>query len=222
MSISLIKIIACVSMLVDHIALLLVDKGATAYIFMRTVGRLAFPLFAFALVEGFFHTSDLKKYFFRLGIFAVVAEASYDFAVYGFNRQSVEGLEIGVTLLMGLAAVAMYHHVMTKYITQPFVSNMFAGLVIILFCVAAESLKVAYGMYGILLIMCMYLFRGKKIVLSVALLLLPVLFSTEWQVFSVFSMIFIIMYNGEKGKNIKYLFYTFYTCHLVLLGLMTR
>lgn len=222
MSISLIKIIACISMLVDHTALVLPIKGATAYMVMRAVGRIAFPLFAFALVEGFFHTSDLKKYFLRLGIFAIVAEVSYDFAVYGFDRQSIEGLEIGVTLLMGLAAVALYHHAMTKYIAQPFVSNMFAGLVIILFCVAAESLNVAYGMYGILVILCMYLFRGKKIVLSIALLVLPVLFATQIQILSVLSMFFISMYNGEKGKNMKYLFYAFYPCHLIVLGLMAR
>ena len=72
------KIIACVSMLIDHIGIVFVDNN----LFMRAVGRLAFPVFAFLLVQGLLRTSDVRRYLLRLGIFAVVSEMPFDLAMH--------------------------------------------------------------------------------------------------------------------------------------------
>ena len=72
------KIIACVSMLIDHIGIVFVDNN----LFMRAVGRLAFPVFAFLLVQGLLRTSDVRRYLLRLGIFAVVSEIPFDLAMH--------------------------------------------------------------------------------------------------------------------------------------------
>ena len=77
------KIIACVSMLIDHIGIVFVDNN----LFMRAVGRLAFPIFAFLLVQGLLHTSDVRRYLLRLSIFAVVSEIPFDLAMQ--DRKSV-------------------------------------------------------------------------------------------------------------------------------------
>ena len=70
---SALKVIALVSMTLDHIAYYLMDKSI-AYDAMRTVGRMAFPIFAFLLVEGYVHTRSVRKYALSLFIFALVSE----------------------------------------------------------------------------------------------------------------------------------------------------
>jgi hypothetical protein len=72
------KLTACVCMAVDHIGIVFMDNN---YI-MRAVGRLAFPVFAFLLVQGLLRTSDVRRYLLRLGIFAVVSEIPFDLAMH--------------------------------------------------------------------------------------------------------------------------------------------
>ena len=83
------KIIAIVSMLVDHIGLVFFPE----VMMFRIIGRISFPIFAYVLAEGIYYTKDITKYMLRLGIFALLSEIPYDLAVMGsvleFSHQNV-------------------------------------------------------------------------------------------------------------------------------------
>lgn len=69
---SALKVIAMISMVIDHVALYLMEHGTVLYGTMRCIGRIAFPVFAFLIAEGFIHTRS--RYFFTLLDFAVISE----------------------------------------------------------------------------------------------------------------------------------------------------
>ncbi len=71
------KLLLCVSMLADHIALLFFSPGATIYVAFRSLGRMALPLACYLLVEGYYHCAKKSRYAFRLGVFAIFSEIPY-------------------------------------------------------------------------------------------------------------------------------------------------
>lgn len=120
------KWIAMGTMLIDHIGACLIESGllnlsdpdSVAFIsgselgyrlylldnFLRLVGRIAFPLFCFLLVEGFLHTKNFKRYFLRLGLFALISEIPFDFAMFG-TAFDPSYQNVFWTLLFGLAVL---------------------------------------------------------------------------------------------------------------------
>ena len=114
---------------------------------MRAVGRLAFPIFAFLLVEGYRYTSDIRKYFIRLFLFALISEVPFDLVTTGrlFDMQKQN---IFFTLAAGL--IVLYLGKVAKW------NQMGAVIGIVVIMVVAEALHFDYGIAGILLIVLMY------------------------------------------------------------------
>ena len=103
MSAFVLKLIAVVSMLIDHAAYSLYLAGEFSgggYVYMRAVGRIAFPLFAFMIVNGFEHTHNLRRYFSRLVLFAVISQPLYRlvFTAGNYGAQAFAGGGIAVSL----------------------------------------------------------------------------------------------------------------------------
>ena len=82
MSVFALKILAILAMLLDHIAAVFLSSTTMPYVLMRGFGRIAFPIFCFLVVEGYYHTRDVKKYMIRLAGFALVSEIPFDICFY--------------------------------------------------------------------------------------------------------------------------------------------
>lgn len=246
MSIFVLKLIAIITMLIDHTGAVLLRSNTDLYWPARTIGRIAFPIFVFMLVEGFHHTSNIRKYLTRLGIFALISEIPFDMAFYNgfyhrdflsdfkasftdtatlnlFLKNVLSYQNVFFTLFLGLFAIYCMSMIENRFKKEVILSNVFDALITIGFCAAAVLLRTDYDMKGILLIVAFYLFRGSKIITTVCFLIIIGTFfpstngNLNIETFALLGMIPIAFYKGKKGKNIKYFFYIFYPAHLLIL-----
>ena len=200
----LMKWIAVLTMITDHVGRMFFPD---VHIF-NIIGRIAFPLFAFLLVEGFVHTGNLKKYMLRMLIFACISEIPYDLAMQEtwleFSRQNTIW-----TLTLGLLMLALCR----KYQYSVWAV---AGIAVVC-CAAAALLRFDYGAGGIVLILILYFLRDRQWLKYLAMLGLSVLWFGGTEIAAMISIIFMLAYNGKHGKNMKYMFYWFYPVHLAVL-----
>jgi len=216
MSTFALKLIAITSMLIDHVAAVFIPANSWPYLICRLIGRLAFPIYAFLIVEGFYHTRNIKKYLLRLGIFALISEVPFDLAFYNkwfYGKHQ----NIFFTLFLGLLTIYLINMAENKYKEKMLVVNLVNTAITLASCFLAVLLKTDYKFTGILLIVAFYLFRGNKLMSAITMVILS---GNIIQAFSALSIIPISFYNGKKGRNIKYLFYVFYPAHLIILYLI--
>ena len=206
MNIFTLKMIAIASMLIDHIGAVLFPQLTL----LRILGRIAFPIFAYTLVEGFIHTHDLKKYMIRLGAFALVSEIPFDLAVSGkmieFGHQNVF-----FTLFLGVVMLSLYVRT----------NNTIKQLAVVAITVfISRFLNVDYSGMAIMMIFLFYYLREKKTEKLFAAGILILLMAGKIQLFSLLAFIPIALYNGERGPKMKAFFYAFYPVHLLALYLI--
>lgn len=209
---TVLKLIACLSMFIDHL-------GAVCFSGMmgfRIIGRLAFPIYCFLLVEGAVHTRNMKKYILRMGIFALISEVPFDLAFY--HRLVYTGHQnVFFTLGLGLLAIWFLEHPIEQ-LDIPDV--LYKLLVIIAAGLIAEFFNTDYGFTGIAVICIFYYLRGQpQLKYSIAAILLAAVGGVE--VYAVLALIPILLYNGQRGRQTKvmqYGFYIFYPTHLLLIA----
>jgi len=218
------KLIAVVTMLIDHVTAVLIPEGTLWYMIGRSIGRLAFPIFCFLLVEGLLHTKNVKKYLIRLGIFALLSEIPFDLAFSNktMNMAFLYQQNIFFTLFIGLAVIYAMSIIEKKYANNMILSNLFDSLVVIAGCAISILLLTDYQYLGILLIVAFYLFRGNKIVLTIAVFIVTAFLGNPLEGLGTISMLFIWLYNGKRGPQFnKYIFYAFYPVHILSIYLIS-
>ena len=219
------KLLAILTMLIDHIGAVLLENGYLyAYVHhlpgapsyevaqqilaldrsFRLIGRMAFPIFCFLLVEGFLHTSNRKKYMERLFLFAFLSEIPFDLC---FRQKFLEisYQNVMFTLLIGFLVL----YCAEKY-EERFPSLVLlwpaAGLLL------AYAMKTDYSWKGVFLIVILYHLRNFPLERTVGGCLALVWEPPAWLAF-----VPINMYNHTRGRSMKYFFYFFYPVHLLLL-----
>lgn len=250
---STLKIIACIIMLIDHIGAVVLEGYMATKNYLddetffeqygllynidfviRLVGRIAFPIFCFLLIEGFVHTRNVRKYAMNLGIFALISEIPFNFA---FATSLGEKLKFGIfypeyqsvffTLFLGLLVLCGCQY--TEKIKEKVTGRVWGKLLSVV-CelgvlaagiLMAELLKTDYSGIGILTIYVMYRFRNKKSKEMACGCAVLTVFNVV-EITSFLALPLIRRYNGERGLKMKYFFYAFYPVHLLILYAIAR
>lgn len=242
------KRIACICMLIDHIGASCIEARfyevwyASPYVVtiaqldlvLRSIGRLAFPIYCFLLAEGFVHTHDVRRYAGRLLLFAVVSELPFDWAFFRtpfyWEHQNVYW-----TLLFGVAAMACLHWANPDAGVAPWrapsggeVPRRLAGLLGVVACAAvAEGMNTDYGAGGVLLIAVLYELRTSRSWQCVAGALVAAgqEAGTSIGLFAALAFVPVWFYNGQRGncgRVQQWVFYVFYPAHLLILACITN
>ena len=220
-----IKLIAALTMVIDHVGLIFLDSYTTTYTIFRMIGRISFVLFAFMIAEGFRNTKNLKKYLLRLGLAAVVLEVFIIIYYFLTDHNLIIHFNILWTLFVGLLTLTLFHH-----------KNKYLSLLTIPLIIGSEMIGLSYGAYGVLMIAFFGLYEN-KVTNMLHLIFLNLLFIDQpllsfmnlegfakfpvLQWFSMAAIIFIFLYNGKSGKyKFRWFFYLFYPGHLIVLYLI--
>ena len=237
------KLVACATMLLDHIGAALVVPTEVIYyanlelytamawgnLILRCIGRIAFPIFCFLLVEGVYHTRNPKKYLLRLAIGMILSEVPFDLAFFR-DGISWEHQSVMVTLLLGFAMLRM----MEK--CRGWLPKL---LLILPFAWLAEWSNGDYGAEGVCVIALFALTRqlphraiwqffGLWCIFSPdhrMILNWLEAFSVSVQEWAVLAVLPIALYDGRKmtkSKTVQWAFYLFYPAHLLILYLVGR
>ena len=207
------------------------DTMWSVYDSMRLIGRIAFPIYCFLIVEGFLHTRNVGKYALRLGIFALISEIPFDLA---FNEGwwDMSSNNVFFTLLIGLLVVWGISYIQKAYV-QCVEKNWNMYLmraleilaVLLIVCIggyiANRVLCTDYGAAGVVTIVIMYLYRKKPWMAFLLAVMVLTLMTNSSELVAIVGAVLVCYYNGTRGKNIKYFFYAFYPVHLLLLWLIT-
>ena len=256
------KLIALITMLIDHIAAVVIwrvysasyritasmqlsdnlgdkiivwvaenqDVVFSLYEWMRYIGRMAFPIYCFLLVEGFLHTRNVAKYAGRLALFALISEIPFDLALYG-QCFSYSSNNVFFTLVLGLLAIWALSYIERFYEFwqekqwEPILGRILtlsAGLIVVVgFGAFAEMvLFTDYGLGGVVAIAVLYLLRGQKMIAFAGAVLALTVITGDIEILALAMLYPIMRYDGSRGKNMKYVFYAFYPVHLLILALI--
>lgn len=209
---SALKVIAVVSMTIDHVAYYILDQqlgmdDTWLYETMRCIGRLAFPIFAFLIVEGYHHTRHIGRYMLALLMTAIISEIPWQMLGNEGSHNVV------FTLLLGLVTIFLVDHIHDALWLML--------LETVLFAIIATMLNTDYTWHGIGLIMMFYLFREHR---AVAFIFGFPFLIDYGIVGSAIGMAIPLMYSGRrgfvKGQWMKYLFYIYYPLHLMVIWFM--
>jgi hypothetical protein len=202
-------------MAIDHIAAVFFPEA----LWMRFIGRLTMPIIAYMAAEGFYHTSSVKKYLYRILIFAVIAQVPFMLAFNLLTLNVLFTLAAAVTILM--VENSRLDKLLKLMIT-------FSLLVFSVFC--------DWAVFGVLFVWDFHRFRGNfkrqasafAIVAGAELVVLALTtggyaFLTEAGVFAAIPLL--SLYNGRRGQSkrgndMRYLFYIFYPAHLAVIALI--
>lgn len=219
-------IIAMIFMLCDHMWATILD-----YEWLTCIGRIAFPIFAFLITEGYIHTSNINKYIKRMVIFAIITEIPFNLMVsaspiYPFHQNVLWTFVISLLTL--------------KYLNFDNTKNIFKSILIILLAIIIATITMCdYFGAGVMMVVGFYIFRKSKLLQLLMMIYVNMILLQGYsypidiagytyyfpqQGFAILSLIFIWLYNGKQGYHAKWFkifCYAFYPLHMLILYILT-
>ena len=219
-------IIAMIFMLCDHMWATILD-----YEWLTCIGRIAFPIFAFLIIEGYIHTSNINKYIKRMVIFAIITEIPFNLMVsaspiYPFHQNVLWTFVISLLTL--------------KYLNFDNTKNIFKSILIIILAIIIATITMCdYFGAGVMMVVGFYIFRKSKLLQLLMMIYVNMILLQGYsypidiagytyyfpqQGFALLSLIFIWLYNGKQGYHAKWFkifCYAFYPLHMLILYILT-
>ena len=261
MSIFSIKILALITMLIDHIGEFF--PHIPYVIFLRQIGRISAPLFLFVSAVGMRHSSSPKKYIKRLYLLSLIMGLGNSIITIIFPNNPVELTNNFPATIFIIACIAFIYmtrergenwgkytkkFIFIQLLSLPLIliienylppqisyavygiyPNIFTceggiffvfmGLLLFMYCDDRKSLSIAYSA------LCAFYLLSEVIAIIIAKMPLTTLFASDVQWMMIFSLDFMLLYNGKKGssnKFSKYLFYIFYPAHIWFLYIISN
>lgn len=222
-----IKVIAIVAMVIDHAAVVFVPDSFGGIWLLRMIGRLTAPIMCYFIAEGYYHTSNLKKYMGRLLMMALISHVPHNLCL-GFDiLYFCTATSVMVALLMGLIALTVW-----KRTNLPLMFKIFA-----VGCCCLVSYSADWNYIAVLWILGFGVFHADKARQLLAFLagtgiylLQPLIHGSSYPYISRLGVLFAIpllflFYKGARGsksKCIKWGFYWFYPAHLLIIYVLSR
>lgn len=220
---NILKLIALITMTIDHIGLILFPDA----IFLRIIGRIAFPIFAFFIAEGCRYTKNKTKYLLLMlgvGLFSQLFVGAF---LHFYKLNILFTFSFSIILIyiyQGIQTAIQKHNKKLACILIGLFVIYLSVLVILFFPhIHLSNFTVDYGFFGIMLPFIVSLHSNKYIQLALFFigLLLVSIFLGGIQYYGLISIIPIMLYNGERGRiKLKYLFYAYYPLHLMIILLL--
>lgn len=214
------KILALITMTIDHIGYMLIPSDIAIYDICRIIGRIAFPIFAYMIAQGCHYTRNRKKYILTVAFFALLCQL-----VYGFAMGSLYQCVL-VTFTLSIALIYLLDHALKKRTALSTALAVTGFLAAFFICeilpklLSDTNFRIDYGFFGVLLPVFAYfdILEKKKLSYFAAGLVILSLSNSILQCFSLLSLIPLYMYNGKRGRlKMKNLFYIYYPLHLVVI-----
>lgn len=239
------KMIALLFMLLDHVGYrmtlddlvdntkLWISIGET----FRVFGRIAFPIFAFMVAEGFRYTSDRKRYAIRMLVFAVISEVPFDMLRnysmqknYIMHKNSeysclfdMSGQNVMLTFFLAIVMLILIEEYKLRKSTY---YAYYEYVIVICFGIVAYIVRCDYHYFGILLVWFFYKFVDEFYICAIFVVLMYFL---QEEYMGAASLIPIFLYNGKRTNKLmssgeskihKYFFYVFYPLHMLILSFL--
>ena len=228
LSCNALKIIACISMLIDHTSYGILhnymlahatelgpdefSRMQTIYEIGQGIGRIAFPIFCFFLVEGFMRTRSVKKYAIRLAVFALISELPFDLGLFGLVIKH-DHQNIILSFLIALIMLSVIRYLEDNTLGLSGVVRWLAIIcTVIAFSDAAVLLHTDYSWKCMLLAAVLYLTRSAgpaRLVAGAA--------AVSWEKYAPISFLLLCFYDPDVRPRFKYAFYVFYPLHLIII-----
>lgn len=226
------KLIAIICMTIDHIGLCF---GTTykngsyflsgfmsheTYSLLRIIGRIAFPIFCYLIVEGLIYTKDIINYAVRLFVFALISQIPFSLMTRRAPLDFSLNLNVYFTLFLGLITIATIDYARQQRkrgILNTPIFLIISFVIILCSTTFADSINTDYAGFGIIIIVIFYAFRDKPLLISLGLLIAILLMSNDTELYALIALVPIILHNHSKGPSMKYVFYSYYPAHMLIL-----
>ena len=211
------KLIAMLAMTADHVGLQLLPQWG----FLRILGRLAMPLYAYMIAEGCRYTRNKARYFGSIALMALLCQLVYFFFMGSLYQCILVTFSLSLSLMYLLDRAKGPMKIPAAILG---IATVYVLTTVLPTLLPRTDFRIDYDFWGVMLPVLIYLGKDRKKALALAAMGVTMLAlhfgDTQW--YGLLTLPLLALYDGTRGKaNIKWLFYLYYPAHLAVIYLIS-